>query len=492
MERIRTQGFRFSDESGRIRIFNGMNIDDKDIGAVFRFDLDDAFFEKFIANGFNLIRLAVQWANIEPIPGQYSESYLGSIDAIFRRAERFGVYILLDMHQDLYSGFGGVGGGDGAPDWACVTDGYRAKPYKHVWSEAYAFGKWVHRCFDHFWRNDPVCGKGLQDHYADLWRMLANRYGDSPALFGYDLLNEPAPGSAAKKMVRRLVLSGLRQFLTSKKIKRSRILRAVIKKDWNSLLAGLPGSLVRDVVGKLDRYEAVFDRQYYSPFLNRIAAAIREVTPNGILMIEQPFLCNTGVRLSVPTITVNGEREPLQCFGPHAYDLTVDTPLYRYADTDRVKAFFAEMRRSQNRLGVPAIVGEWGGCSDNTDTGWFPHARALLAYFDGNEWGQLYWRYREGDLDAPLMQMLSRSYPVAIAGSVQSYGYSKDRRMFTLRYLSDGTGETLLYVHAPCTIESDAEVCVAKAYPNGASLLSLQAAPGPHRIALSFGASDPA
>ena len=150
------------------------------------------------------------------------------------------------------------------------------------------------------------------------------------------------------------------------------------------------------------------------------------------------------------------------------------------------------MRNSQLRLDMPALVGEWGGCSDNTDTSWFPHARALLRYFDENEWGQLYWRYREGDLDAPLMQMLRRSYPVAVAGSVQSYGFSEDRRAFTLRYLSDGTGETLLYAHAPCKIESDAEVSVARTYPNGASLLSLKAAPGPRRITLSFDVSDPA
>ena len=49
----------------------------------------------------NLIRLAMQWANIEPEPGCYSERYLASIDGIFRLAEQYGVYILLDSHQDL-------------------------------------------------------------------------------------------------------------------------------------------------------------------------------------------------------------------------------------------------------------------------------------------------------------------------------------------------------------------------------------------------------
>ena len=267
MERIYTRGLHFKDEKGRIRIFNGMNMDDKEIGDVFRHKLDDEFFEQYTANGFNIIRLAVTWANLEPQPGAYSETYLKSIDEIFDLAEKHGVYILLDMHQDLYSGFDGVGGGDGAPAWACMTDGYKAKPYKFVWAEAYFFGKWVHACFDHFWHNDEVCGKGLQDHYADLWRMMARRYGDREALFGFDLLNEPAAGSLAKKIFLKLVASGVVAAFTNRKISRSGLIGGIFRRDWKGVLDSLPGSVIRDVVSKLDDLEAYFDINYYSPFL---------------------------------------------------------------------------------------------------------------------------------------------------------------------------------------------------------------------------------
>ncbi len=485
MDKILTRQLHFVDEMGRKRFFNGMNIDDKQIGEKFRYDLNEEFFRKYEANGFNLIRLAVQWANIEPKPGEYSESYLKSLDRIFELAEKHNVYILLDMHQDLYSGFNGVGGGDGAPDWACLTDGSKPKPYKFVWAEAYVFGKWVHHCFDHFWRNDPVQGQALQDRYANLWRMLAKRYGDSLALFGYDLLNEPAPGSGAKKMVAKLVKSGARQFLTSKKIKRTEIFSALIKKDQKRLLDNIPGAIIRDIVKAVDPLEAAFDKKYYGPFLNKMSAAIREVTPNGILMIEQPFLCNGGVKLSVEPITVGGKRERLQCFGPHAYDMTVDTPLYRYANADRVKAFFNEMRASQLRLGVPAVVGEWGGCSDNTDTSWFPHANELLDYFDTNQWGQLYWDYHGDDMDAPLMDMLSRTHPVAIAGDVISYGRNADHTLFELKYTA-AEGETLIYVHAPCEAACSGTVRTVIEYPNGASLIGVTAEPGECTVVLRF------
>ncbi len=482
MDRIITDGLSFRDESGRIRIFNGMNIDDKLIGDKFRYNLDEEFFSKYRARGFNLIRLAVQWANIEPDAGAYSESYLASIDEIFRLAEKYGVYILLDMHQDLYSGFGGVGGGDGAPGWACLTDGVAPAEYKYVWAEAYVFGKWVHNCFDHFWNNDSVCGRGLQDRYADLWRMMAKRYGDSSALFGYDLLNEPAPGSGAKKMAARLAASGIHRVLTSKKFKRIDILKALLQKNPKRLLDNIPGSAVRDIMEKVDSLEEEFDLKNYSPFLNKMAAAIREVTPNGIFMIEQPFLCNGGVRLFVPPITVNGKREPLQCFGPHAYDMTVDTPLYKYANANRVKAFFEEMRKSQLRLNVPAVVGEWGGCSDNKDTSWFSHAHELLDYFDGNQWGQLYWDYHGDDMDSPLMQMLSRTCPVAVAGRMKRYGRSSDRKTYYLDYESDGSGDTLVYIHAPARIECDADVRDIENFHGGARLIAVSGRAGENSV----------
>ena len=60
MEKIITQEMRFVDSKGRTRIFNGMNIDDKQIDSKeFRYNLDEEFFKKYRAHGFDIIRLAV-------------------------------------------------------------------------------------------------------------------------------------------------------------------------------------------------------------------------------------------------------------------------------------------------------------------------------------------------------------------------------------------------------------------------------------------------
>ena len=485
MEKILCDKLRFVDESGRTRILNGMNIDDKLTDQeAFRYELDEEFFRKYRAFGLDIIRLAVTWQNIEPAMGEYNESYLKSIDDIFDLAEKYGVYILLDMHQDLYSNFDAQSVGDGAPSWAAITDGAKPKMPKSVWAEGYFWGKWVHRAFDHFWANTPVNGKGIQDRYAEMWQMLAERYGDKPALFGFDLMNEPFPGSDATGMFLRLVLSIARAVLFSKKIKTGRLVGAFLKHDDKTMLDSIPGNVIRDVMKRVDKAEAKFDINKYSPFVNKISTAIREKTKNGIIMMEQSYICNTGVKQSAPPITVNSQKEPQQCFGPHAYDMTVDTPLYQYANADRVKAFFTEMRNTQLRLEVPCIVGEWGGCSDNTDTSWFPHAYELLDFFDEMQWGQMYWDYHGDDMDAPLMTMLSRTCPKAVAGEIKSYGYDRENKVFTLNYTSDGKGETVIYVHKPFT--ADCEYNTIEQYENGASLISIPARAGDNTIRLTI------
>ena len=487
MDKIFTKGLRFVDDKGRVRFFNGMNIDDKLVGQKeFRYPLDEEFFKKYAARGFNFIRLAVTWENLEPKQGEYNESYLKSIDGIFSLAEKYSVYILLDLHQDLYSAFDGKSVGDGAPSWAAITDGAKPKMPHYVWAEGYFWGKWVHRAFDHFWNNDPVYGKGIQDHFAALWQMLAKRYGESPALFGFDLLNEPFPGSDCSKMSLTLIRSAVKEIIFNPKISCHSIIGYALKRDMKSLLGAVRGDAVRDIVSKIDGLITEFDAKKYSPFLNKISEAIREVTPNGIIMIEQSYYCNGGARLSVEPITVKGVRESNQCYGPHAYDMTVDTPLYKYANADRVKAFFNEMHNAQLRLQVPVVVGEWGGCSDNKDTSWFPHAEELLDYFNEKQWGQAYWDYHGDDLDAPLMQMLSRTVPVAVAGNPLKFYLDRESNSFILEYESSSEGDTVVYIHKDAGISGTDNYEIIEDYGSGAKLVSVHTGEGTHTLRIKY------
>jgi len=489
VDKLHADGLRFADEQGRTRIFNGISLPQTGVNrADLGWNLDDAWFEKFTALGFNIIRFCMVWENLEPRPGQYNEAYLRCLDEVFDTAARHGVYIFLDMHQDLYGPIEPPGG-DGAPKWAHVTDGKKGRKTRVVWSENYLLNRAVARAFDNFWADTPVRGRGLQAHFAALWAMLARRYGDSPALFGFDFLNEPFPGAGGMRAGRKLFGSVAKNLLFNKKIKIMKIAGDLMNRERRPhALDQLTGDLVPDFARPALPAIKRFDEEYYGPFLNRMAVHTRRETPNGFLMLEQSIFCNMGVPLSVPPISVDNEREANQCYAPHAYDFFVDTPAYKYASDSRVGGLFDVIAGNQQRLQMPVVVGEWGA-GDKHDPSWFHHARFLLDYFDQRQWSQAYWCCHDDDLDTPLVQgVLRRSCPQAVAGKIERYCCTDGAFELAFTQGPEDAEETLLYIHRPfAAIECEGAWEVVREYETGASALRLHTRPGRHCVVVRFG-----
>lgn len=455
MQRISTNGLAFVDEYGRERIFNGMNVSDKDpsnIGEVHKNSTDLSFLDGFVKRGINVIRLGFNWVHIEPNPGEYNEKFIDSIERFFDACEQKGIYVFLDVHQDLYSH---VCYGDGAPKWATITEPYTAKKQKFVWAEGYFIGKACHRAFDNFWNNVEYKGKGLQDYYADMWRHLAARFKDHPALFGFDVFNEPFPGKDGGKVFRGLISKLVKVSLFDKDVKLSKLLGDLIvkeRRDQCKYLDHFQADVFRKVTSSGDELIKKFDTQRYSPFINKMSSAIREVSDKGILFMENCYYSNLGIPYSAPAIEVNGKRDENFCFSPHGYDLMVDTPAYKYASNSRVGSIFKEHKRSQDRLQAPVMVGEWGGDSIGTD--WLPHVQFLLDYFDENKWSNTYWTYVDEILDAPLMKVFSRIYPQAVTGKITCYKNDRDAKIFTLDYDQDKEFDAPSVIYSPTAIKS--------------------------------------
>jgi endoglycosylceramidase len=130
----------------------------------------EANYAQFARIGFNVVRLPISWARLEPRPGVFDSSYLDCyVDRDVKWAERYGLYIVLDMHQyDWAYRFGGCG----APDWA-------VKQYPQT--EA---GK--QQAVSDFWNNTV-----LQEHLCRVWVEIARYYANETTIAGYDILNEP-------------------------------------------------------------------------------------------------------------------------------------------------------------------------------------------------------------------------------------------------------------------------------------------------------------
>ena len=158
-------------------------------------DLSAADAARMQSLGFNVVRLGIEWQALEPgsggpnqpkictpgTPGDphefnraVAEAYLGHVAATVKLLSRYGIYTLLDMHQDVYNtSFRG----EGAPDWAVCTDDVPIVPTGGRWSNNYSNPQ-LDTAVHHFWTNDVV--GNLQGQYDLVWATVAQLFQERP------------------------------------------------------------------------------------------------------------------------------------------------------------------------------------------------------------------------------------------------------------------------------------------------------------------------
>lgn len=501
MDKITVSSKQFIDEYGRERIFYGVNIGGKNIPYMKLYkdtksiDSLKNIIKYLHSHGLNVIRFLLNWSYLEPEPKQYNEDALNGIEELLDLCEENKIYVYLDMHQDLYSSFedeknikfNSVLHGNGAPHWACITNGKEFKTPKKIWAEGYFISKAVHNAFDNFWDNTVVEGQGLQEHFCDLWRMLAKRFGKHPALLGFDIFNEPFPYTYGKNIFFIIVKSAIKTTLSNRKISKAKLFTALFKQEpLPALLSQYRSDIMYKITSPANKYIEKFDKEKYSPFLNKVAAAIREETDNGIIFMENCYYSNLGIPFSAPPITVNSGLEKNQAFAPHAYDLMVDTPLYKYADDERVGAIFKRRKNEQDNLGIPVLVGEWGG--GNLIPDWFEHAEYLLNLFDSFKWSHTYWQFNPIICNTPVMDMLCRTHPIAVCGEIQSYHFDRTEGLFTLSFKQDTDFNvpTEIFCHTQPKAVKTNGTYELEILDSGCCILSLTTPKGKHHITIEF------
>ncbi len=178
-----------TDATGRVVILHGVNMVYKlppYYPSAAGFGDDDAAYLQRI--GFNAVRVGVIWKAVEPSAGVYDNAYLAKIAATVATLKRHGIVSLLDFHQDMYNE---RFQGEGAPDWAVDDDDLPPSP-QFGFPTNYLQMPALQKAEDNFWANRG----GLQNRYASAWRHVALRFRSDRAVLGYELLNEPPPGSS--------------------------------------------------------------------------------------------------------------------------------------------------------------------------------------------------------------------------------------------------------------------------------------------------------
>jgi len=182
-----------TDRQGRVVILHGVQIDkfmptQQVEGWI---DLSPANVRFIGAEGFNAARVSMAFAGVEPQLGQYDDSYVARYLAFDRELAQARVYDLIDMMQGEYST---VVGGWGFTAWMTITNG--AANNHEPFAGGYLTNPAENAAWDNLWSNTPAGdGVGLQDHYARGLHRLAQAFAGAPALLGWEILNEPWPGS---------------------------------------------------------------------------------------------------------------------------------------------------------------------------------------------------------------------------------------------------------------------------------------------------------
>lgn len=432
---LKVEDGRLLDQAGRQVFLWGMNVGEKSSARRHESWHEAEDFRNLRRWGMNAVRLLLFWSAIEPEPGRYDETYLASVDASIARARDAGLYVILDMHQDLWSA--AVRGGNGAPAWATLDDGLPHFTLGSVWSTAYYVSPQIHRAFDNFWKNAPgPDGVGIQERFALAWRHVAERYADTPAVIGFDLMNEPFPGSAVQDILPALVavlpdiLEGTSAPGTLTELRES--LSNTPLPPW--LLEALDDpDRHRHVLEAIRPTMERFEREQLMPMYRRVHAAIREVHPHGIFFLEPCVLANVGVPTAIEALcSADGARDPLQAYLPHAYDLVTDTNLVHQPSKNRLQLIVAHKRRDADRLGMPLFIGEWGAYYGSPKTQ--NAARLMNELLEKYTHGAFYWEYHRHIEQTVYFEVLAKPAPLSLAGMLDTWQFSPDTNTLTCRW----------------------------------------------------------
>jgi endoglycosylceramidase len=449
-------GTRFIDSYGRQVVFNGINKVNKDPQKNYIDSDSSEIFNQFRKWGLNCVRLGVIWAGVEPEPGKYNEIYLDKLEKQVNWAAQNGIYVLLDMHQDLFGAStedGKDSMGDGAPQWATLTENL---PHVRgvIWSDAYLISPAVQKAFDNFWANSPASDNiGIQDHYASMWKHVAERFAGNKAVIGYDIMNEPFNGTSGSKFMPLVVREYIKFHSEETGIILSENEAMTLFADEEQQFQILSNLRDPEKYGRLmDAAKDLcqqFEKTDLQSMYQHVGKSIRETDTTHILFLEHSYFMNNGISSAILPIKCKDDKpDPLIAYAGHAYDPLVDTKYYDKQDNSRVELILSRINEASLRINVPVLIGEWGALSGNSDA-MASSAQAVTGLFQRYGFSNTYWSYYPGiDKELYFTQEIIRPYPPYIAGILLGYGLDHKTGLFSCSWKesSDIKAPTVIYI----------------------------------------------
>jgi len=393
--------------------------------------------------GWNSVRLGLMWAGAEPSRGQYNATYFEALRNITDRLGAKGIYTYLELHQDVLSEHFC---GDGIPAWTVddalngtgafafpqplTLHGYKFDAHGipseadcnySNWANYYSTSA-VGMAFQSLYDNH----NGVRDRLVALFQEVARRWKDSSYLIGYELMNEPWAGD-----------------------------------HFSNPMLMLPG---------------VADRTNLAPFYEVLHTAIREVDVEALVMFE-------------PIPWDNFQQAGFsQVPGGNAYlnKSVLAYHYYRPPDMESASAYFGYRMADVVRLNTSGFLTEFATTwpvKDNTAPSHsLEDVEATITTAENHTQSWSGWQYKvfhgvpggpqgryprtpgdfsmylpSGQIDRDLVEVLSRPYAQAVAGTILHNLYDATHREYVLRYKA----------RARCALPTEVFVNAAQHFPAG-------------------------
>jgi endoglycosylceramidase len=419
-QQLHVSGTTLRDGLGRQVILRGIAVINKD--PPYLPPVGPADFARIRSWGMNSIRLGILWAGIMPSPGVIDTSYVSQIATLVDEAAQTGLYVVLDMHQDLW---GAAYGGDGAPAWTDPTAPYC--PYVNweaetgQWAANY-FSPAVGCAFYDFW-TEP----GLQAYYVQAWQAVAAAVAGQPMVAGFDFMNEPFSGPIP------------------------------------------PGA---------------FETEYLYPAEFSWLAAIRTVDPGAIGFVEPPNTKNADLPTVPATWVPPGVVYAPHLYGLWGDDQpTTDTlrPLaaenFDYSRAEAaamaVPLWLGEFDGSSTDPGESAYVTSVYDMADQAMAGasWWAYDSSVLGANGAN---------------GPLVDAVARPYPWAVTGTLESISYNTTTHVLTVAWDQDTDGTSVFSTPAEAYPEGvSVGGATSWSYDPTTATVTVTAGPGSHQVEIA-------
>jgi len=412
----------FRDEFGRHFIPNGFVVNTEDVSGDYEYSEES--YERMRAYGFNIQVIRLGLTRLGGFPGStFKPEYMDKIDRLVQLGKKNGVKTVFKL--TLYDLTGEV--------YLDLTE-------------------------DH-WASLFLNKDGLQDMYIEAWGRIFDRYAKEPAVWGYDLLNEPLAASGGSK-----------------------------KNIWESYSEF--------------RSNEYFQKKYFWPLYERVIGRMQKVSPDKWALVQSwhytvPEHRKTGLPSGYPNSKINREKV---VYTPHYYGDKPGYALETYLNHAAV-------------LNQPVIIGEYGPPTfTNTDSNlenqliYELNFMKTVTLFDRLGIGMLKawwagsrdlnhgkfnrtWSMFAGDSHALgperkyVTDVMCRPRPICIAGVAHTYHYDFATRKFTMEFTpAEAKAPSEIYLpldrHYPDGLRLNYQGLILKLAPEGKGGLKVAENPG--------------